>query len=109
MGGKFSHKLEVFLPSMLLNRSFLKENRYYPHAGWENLCAKIFPKRLLGQCIGTIDTIRTTRTIRTTGTIQTLVTNICGICRYLSIRKSFKYRLSDIARKVNPKSEIILD
>ncbi len=50
MGGKFSHKLEVILPSMLLNRSFLKENRYYPHAGWENFCAKIFPKLLLGQC-----------------------------------------------------------
>ncbi len=50
MGGKFSHKLEVFLPWMLLNRNFLKENRYYPHAGWENFCAKIFPKLLLGQC-----------------------------------------------------------
>ncbi len=46
MGGKFSHKLEVFLPWMLLNRNFLKENRYYPHAGWENFCAKIFPKQL---------------------------------------------------------------
>ena len=51
MEGKFSHKLEVFLPWMLLNRNFLKENRYYPHAGWENFCAKIFPKLLLGQCI----------------------------------------------------------
>jgi hypothetical protein len=50
MGGKFSHKLEVFLPWMLLNRNFLKENRYYPHAGWENFRAKIFPKLLLGQC-----------------------------------------------------------
>jgi hypothetical protein len=50
MGGKFSHKLKVFLPWMLLNRNFLKENRYYPHAGWENSCAKIFPKLLLGQC-----------------------------------------------------------
>jgi hypothetical protein len=50
MGGKFSHKLEVFLPSMLLNISFLKENWYYPHVGWENFCAKIFPKLLLGQC-----------------------------------------------------------
>jgi hypothetical protein len=50
MGGKFFHKLEVFLPWMLLN-SFLKENRYYPHAGWENFRAKIFPKLLLGQCI----------------------------------------------------------
>jgi hypothetical protein len=52
MGGKFSHKLEVFLPWMLLNRNFLKENRYYPHAGWENFRAKIFPKLLLGQCTG---------------------------------------------------------
>jgi hypothetical protein len=50
MGGKFSHKLEVFLPWMLLNRNFLKENRYYSHAGWENFRAKIFPKLLLGQC-----------------------------------------------------------
>ncbi len=50
MGGKFSHKLEVFLPWMLLNRNFLKENQHYPHAGWENFCAKIFPKLLLGQC-----------------------------------------------------------
>jgi hypothetical protein len=50
MGGKFSRKLEVFLPWMLLNRNFLKENRYCPHAGWENFCAKIFPKLLLGQC-----------------------------------------------------------
>jgi hypothetical protein len=50
MGGKFSHKLEVFLPWMLLNRNFLKENRYYPNAGWENFCAKIFTKLLLGQC-----------------------------------------------------------
>jgi hypothetical protein len=52
MGGKFFHKLEVFLLWMLLNRNFLKENRYYPHAGWENFCAKIFPKLLLGQCRG---------------------------------------------------------
>jgi hypothetical protein len=50
MGGKFSHKLELFLPWMLLNRNFLKENWYYPHAGWENFRAKIFPKLLLGQC-----------------------------------------------------------
>ncbi len=50
MGGEFSHKLEVFLPWMLLNRNFLKENRYYPHAGWENFRAKIFLKLLLGQC-----------------------------------------------------------
>jgi hypothetical protein len=50
IGGKFSYKLEVFLPWMLLNRNFLKENWYYPHAGWENFCAKIFPKLLLGQC-----------------------------------------------------------
>jgi hypothetical protein len=50
MGGKFSHKLEVFLPWMLLNGNFLKDNWYYPHAGWENFCAKIFPKLLLGQC-----------------------------------------------------------
>jgi hypothetical protein len=50
MGEKFSHKLEVFLPWMLLNRNFLKENRYYPYAGWENFRAKIFPKLLLGQC-----------------------------------------------------------
>ena len=35
MGGKFSHKLEVFLPWMLLNRNFLKENRYCAHAGRE--------------------------------------------------------------------------
>jgi hypothetical protein len=54
MGEKFYHKLEVFLPSMLLNRNFLKENRYCPHAGWENFCAKIFPKLLLGQCIHSI-------------------------------------------------------
>ena len=33
MEGKFSHKLEVFLPWMLLNRNFLKENRYCAHAG----------------------------------------------------------------------------
>ncbi len=50
MGGKFSHKLEVFLPWMLLKINFPKENWYYPHAGWENFCAKIFPKLLLGQC-----------------------------------------------------------
>ncbi len=51
MGGKFSHKLEVFLPWILLNRNFLKENRYYSHAGWENFCAKIFPKLLFVQCM----------------------------------------------------------
>jgi hypothetical protein len=56
MGVKFSHKLEVFLPWMLLNRNFLKENRYCPRAGWENFCAKIFPKLLLGQC--TYSTVR---------------------------------------------------
>jgi hypothetical protein len=55
MGGKFSYKLEVFVPWMLLNRNFLKENRYYPHAGWENFCAKIFPKLLLGQCTVLLD------------------------------------------------------
>ncbi len=54
MGGKFSHKLEV-LPWMLLNRNFLKENRHYPHAGWEKFCAKIFSKLLLGQCINEVD------------------------------------------------------
>jgi hypothetical protein len=37
MGGKFSHKLEVLIPWMLLNKNFLKENRHYPHAGWESL------------------------------------------------------------------------
>jgi hypothetical protein len=50
MGGKFSHKLEVLLPWMLLNRNFLKENRHFPHAGLENFFAKIFSKLLLGQC-----------------------------------------------------------
>jgi hypothetical protein len=49
MGGKFSHKLEVFLPWLLLNRNFLKENWQYPHAGWVNFGAKIFSKLLLGQ------------------------------------------------------------
>jgi hypothetical protein len=50
MGGKFSHKLEVLLPWILLNRNFLKENWQYPHAGWENFGARIFSKLLLGQC-----------------------------------------------------------
>jgi hypothetical protein len=50
MGGKFSHKLEVLLPGILLNRNFLKENWQYSHAGWENFGAKIFSKLLLGQC-----------------------------------------------------------
>jgi hypothetical protein len=39
MGVKFSHKLEVFIPWMLLNRNISKENRHYPHAGWENFNA----------------------------------------------------------------------
>ncbi len=43
MGGKFSHKLEVLLPWILLNRTFLKENWQSPHAGRENFGAKIFP------------------------------------------------------------------
>jgi hypothetical protein len=50
MGGKFSHKLEVLLPEVLLNRNFLKENWQDPHAGWENFGTKIFSKLLLGQC-----------------------------------------------------------
>ncbi len=50
MGGKFSHKLEVFIPWMLLNRNIPKENRHYPHAGWKNFYAEIFSKLLLGQC-----------------------------------------------------------
>ncbi len=50
MGGKFSHKLQVLFPWILLNRNFLKENWQYPHAGWENFGAKIFSKLLLGQC-----------------------------------------------------------
>ncbi len=37
---------------MLLNINFLKENWHYPHAGWENFCAKIFSKLPLGQCMG---------------------------------------------------------
>jgi hypothetical protein len=49
MGGKFFHKIEVFFSWMLLNRNFLKENRHYSHAGWENFCTKIFSKLLLGQ------------------------------------------------------------
>jgi hypothetical protein len=43
MGGKFSHKLEVLLPWILLNINFLKENWQYPHAGWENSALKYFP------------------------------------------------------------------
>jgi hypothetical protein len=54
MGGKFSHKLEVVLPWILLNINFLKENWQYPHAGWENFGAKIFSKLLLGQCRKTL-------------------------------------------------------
>jgi hypothetical protein len=50
IGGKFSQKLEVLLPWILLNRNFLKENWQYPHAGWENFGARIFSKLLLGQC-----------------------------------------------------------
>jgi hypothetical protein len=50
MGGKFSYKLEVLLPWILLKRNFLKENWQYPHAGWENFGTKIFSKLLLGQC-----------------------------------------------------------
>jgi hypothetical protein len=40
MGEKFSHKLEVLLPWILLSRNFLKENWQYPLAGWENFGAK---------------------------------------------------------------------
>jgi hypothetical protein len=50
MGVKFSHKLEVLLPRILLNRNFLKENWQYPFTGWENFGAKTFSKLLLGQC-----------------------------------------------------------
>jgi hypothetical protein len=49
MGGKFSYKLEIFLPWVLLKINFLKDNRHYPHTGWENLFAEIFSKLLLGQ------------------------------------------------------------
>ncbi len=51
MGGKFSHKLDVLLPWILLNWNFPKENWHYSHAGWENFGAKIFSKLLLGQCM----------------------------------------------------------
>jgi hypothetical protein len=49
MGGKFFHKLEVFLPWILPNRNFLKENWHYSFACWENFCAKIFSELLFGQ------------------------------------------------------------
>jgi hypothetical protein len=57
MGGKFSHKPEVLLPSILLTRNFLKENWQYSQAGWENFGAKIFSKLLFGQCIVIMQTI----------------------------------------------------
>jgi hypothetical protein len=36
MGGKFSQKLEVVIPWMLLNKNVLKENQHHPQASWEN-------------------------------------------------------------------------
>jgi hypothetical protein len=53
MEGKFSHKLEVLLPWILLNINFLKENWQYSHAGWEKFGAKRFSKLLLEQCTPT--------------------------------------------------------
>jgi hypothetical protein len=47
--GKYIQKIEGKSPSMLLNRNFLKEYRFYPYAGWEHFLSQIFSKLLLGQ------------------------------------------------------------